>query len=137
MAIKRRDLFKVATMALGTIRDGCAAVDTSHQIKVVLGPVPPADLGRTLIHEHVFISPGGRLADRFGPRKIPALGTGWCAVPNTLSVLLGVCFCLGLGEAVVSSDWTERCDYKCLHLIRYQDREHPAGPSLWHPLEQQ
>jgi hypothetical protein len=42
MAMKRRDLFKVAAMALGTIRDG-HTVEPSHQINTVLGPVPPAD----------------------------------------------------------------------------------------------
>jgi ACS family glucarate transporter-like MFS transporter len=58
-------------------------------------------------------APGGRLADRFGPRKILALGTVWWAVftsvtalvPSTLvhalAVLLVVRFTLGLGEAVV------------------------------------
>ena len=56
MVMKRRDLFKVAATALGTIRPGRAAVDTNHQINTVLGPIPPADLGRTLIHEHVLIN---------------------------------------------------------------------------------
>jgi MFS transporter, ACS family, glucarate transporter len=58
-------------------------------------------------------APGGRLADRFGPRKILALATVWWAVftsltalvPPTmvhaLATLLAVRFILGLGEAVV------------------------------------
>ena len=66
MAMKRRDLFKVAAMALGTIRDG-HTVETSHQINTVLGPVPPADLGRTLIHEHVLKDIVS--ADRIGPGR--------------------------------------------------------------------
>jgi ACS family glucarate transporter-like MFS transporter len=61
----------------------------------------------------LFQAPGGRLADRFGPRKILALGTVWWAVftaltalvpssaANALWILLAVRFSLGLGEAVV------------------------------------
>jgi MFS transporter, ACS family, glucarate transporter len=61
----------------------------------------------------LFQVPGGRLADRFGPRRILALGTVWWAVftsltvivPSTavyaLGLLLAVRFSLGLGEAVV------------------------------------
>ena len=61
----------------------------------------------------LFQAPGGRLADRFGPRKILALGTVWWAVFTALTalvppgaahalwILLGVRFSLGLGEAVV------------------------------------
>ncbi len=61
----------------------------------------------------LFQAPGGRLADRFGPRKIIALGTIWWGVFTALTafvpsgiagaliVLLGVRFLLGLGEAVV------------------------------------
>jgi len=67
MVMKRRDWFKVAAMALGTIREGRSAADTSHQINTVLGPVPPADLGRTLIHEHVLINIVG--SDRMAPGR--------------------------------------------------------------------
>jgi len=61
----------------------------------------------------LFQAPGGRLADRFGPRNILAMGTLWWAVftaltalvpsraANALLVLLVVRFVLGLGEAVV------------------------------------
>ena len=61
----------------------------------------------------LFQAPGGRLADRFGPRNILALGTVWWAVftaltalvpstgVNALLLLLTVRFALGLGEAVV------------------------------------
>lgn len=65
--IKRRDLFKAATMALGCIRGSRAAVDTSRQINTVLGPVPPADLGRTLIHEHILADMVG--ANAIGPGR--------------------------------------------------------------------
>lgn len=61
----------------------------------------------------LFQAPGGRLADRFGPRKILAFGAVWWAVFTTLTafvpsgfagallVLLSVRFLLGIGEAVV------------------------------------
>lgn len=61
----------------------------------------------------LFQAPGGRLADRYGPRNILALGTVWWAVftagtalvssagAHALLVLLAVRFFLGMGEAVV------------------------------------
>jgi len=61
----------------------------------------------------LFQAPGGRLADRFGPRKIITLGAIWWGVftsltafvpaglTGMLAVLLGVRFLLGVGEAVV------------------------------------
>jgi len=61
----------------------------------------------------LFQAPGGRLADRFGPRKVVAAGTLWWAaftaltsfVPSglggMLAALLVVRFLLGSGEAVV------------------------------------
>ena len=61
----------------------------------------------------LFQVPGGRLADRFGPRKILALATTLWAVltalfamvpagiPGALAVLLAVEFLLGVGEAMV------------------------------------
>ncbi len=61
----------------------------------------------------LFQAPGGRLADRFGPRRILALATILWAVftvlfamvpagiPSVLAVLLAVEFLLGVGEAMV------------------------------------
>ena len=61
----------------------------------------------------LFQAPGGRLADRFGPRKILAIATVWWAVftalvatvpagiPGLLAVLLAARFLLGVGEAMV------------------------------------
>ena len=61
----------------------------------------------------LFQAPGGRLADRFGPRKILAIGTIWWAVFTSLTalvsagmahallILIAVRFALGVGEAVV------------------------------------
>jgi len=60
----------------------------------------------------LFQAPGGRLADRFGPRWIVTLGVLWWGVFTSLSaavpimaaalwVLVGVRFALGMGEAVV------------------------------------
>ena len=61
----------------------------------------------------LFQAPGGRLADRFGPRIVLAAGTVWwavftsltAAVPTKLAsaliVLIAVRFLLGVGESVV------------------------------------
>jgi ACS family glucarate transporter-like MFS transporter len=61
----------------------------------------------------LFQAPGGRLGDRFGPRRILALGTIWwgiftaltalvpAGIGSALVVFLSVRFALGLGEAVV------------------------------------
>lgn len=61
----------------------------------------------------LFQAPGGRLADRFGPRRVLTLGTVWwglftaltalvpAGIPGLLIILLAVRFSLGLGEAVV------------------------------------
>ena len=61
----------------------------------------------------LFQAPGGRLADRFGPRKILTIGTIWWAVFTSLTALvsagvahalltlIAVRFALGVGEAVV------------------------------------
>jgi len=61
----------------------------------------------------LFQAPGGRLADRFGPRKILSIATVWWAVftalvamvpagiPGVLAVLLTARFLLGVGEAMV------------------------------------
>ncbi len=61
----------------------------------------------------LFQAPGGRLADRFGPRWVITMGVIWWGVFTSLTamvptgiagavfVLIGVRFALGLGEAVV------------------------------------
>ena len=61
----------------------------------------------------LFQAPGGRLADRFGPRRILTIGTIWWAVFTSLTalvpplaaralvMLIAVRFALGIGEAVV------------------------------------
>jgi ACS family glucarate transporter-like MFS transporter len=61
----------------------------------------------------LFQAPGGRLADRFGPRRILAIATVWWAVftalvafvpagiPGVLGTLLAARFLLGIGEAMV------------------------------------
>ncbi len=61
----------------------------------------------------LFQASGGRLADRFGPRKILTLGTMWWALftaltafvpagwPHALMLLVSVRFLLGMGEAAV------------------------------------
>lgn len=61
----------------------------------------------------LFQAPSGRLADRFGPRKVLTLGTLWWAaftvftaltpatIANSLFILLIVRFSLGVGESIV------------------------------------
>ncbi|HSS97045.1 MAG TPA: MFS transporter, partial [Terriglobales bacterium] len=61
----------------------------------------------------LFQAPSGRMADRFGPRKILLLGTIWWAVFTTLTaltpvnivgslaILVVVRFLLGVGESIV------------------------------------
>jgi ACS family glucarate transporter-like MFS transporter len=61
----------------------------------------------------LFQAPGGRLADRFGPRAVLTFGAAWWALftaltafvppgwPHALMMLLSVRFLLGVGEAVV------------------------------------
>jgi ACS family glucarate transporter-like MFS transporter len=61
----------------------------------------------------LFQAPSGRMADKFGPRRILALGTIWWAIftamtalvpsdfAGALIVLMGVRFLLGIGESVV------------------------------------
>ena len=61
----------------------------------------------------LFQAPGGRLADRFGPRKILSVATIWWAVftalvttvpagiPGAIAVVLAARFLLGVGEAMV------------------------------------
>jgi MFS transporter, ACS family, glucarate transporter len=61
----------------------------------------------------LFQAPGGRLADRFGPRRILAIAAVWWAgftglvaivpagIPGVLAVLLTARFLLGVGEAMV------------------------------------
>jgi MFS transporter, ACS family, glucarate transporter len=80
-----------------------------HLTSVQLGSVFSA----LVLGYALFQTPGGRLADRFGPRKVVALGTVWWgvftaltaavspAIPAVLLVLLTVRFVLGAGEAVV------------------------------------
>jgi len=65
--MKRRDLLKAAAMALGGIRAGRAAAEPNRQVNSVLGPVPPAELGPTLFHEHILVDIVG--AGKIAPRR--------------------------------------------------------------------
>jgi MFS transporter, ACS family, glucarate transporter len=70
-------------------------------------------LSAFLLGYALFQAPGGRLADRYGPRRILTVGTIWWAVFTSLTaavsaelagalfVLMAVRFLLGVGEAVV------------------------------------
>jgi ACS family glucarate transporter-like MFS transporter len=80
-----------------------------HISDLQLGPVFSA----FLVGYALFQAPAGRLADRFGPRLILALGTVWWGIFTTLTallsagmaslwlVLMAVRFTLGVGEAVL------------------------------------
>lgn len=80
-----------------------------HISDLQLGPVFSA----FLVGYALFQAPAGRLADRFGPRVVLAIGTVWWGVftaltaavsagmANLLLVLLAVRFSLGAGEAVL------------------------------------
>jgi MFS transporter, ACS family, glucarate transporter len=80
-----------------------------HITDLQLGPVFSA----FLVGYALFQAPAGRLADRFGPRRIVALGTLWWGVftavtamisarmAGLLLVLLAVRFTLGAGESVL------------------------------------
>ncbi len=65
--MKRRDLLKAGTLALGSVRESRAAADTNRQIDTVLGPIPPSELGPTLTHEHVLVDIVG--ANRIAPGR--------------------------------------------------------------------
>ena len=88
---------------------GTAIKNEFNLTDLQLGPVFSAFvLGYAL-----FQAPGGRIADRFGPRKVIAVATLWWGVftaltgliPATMAgslvALLAVRFALGLGESVV------------------------------------
>lgn len=76
---------------------------------VQFGPV----LSAFVLGYALFQAPGGRLADRFGPRKVLFSGVMWWGVftavtamvpsgiAGALMVMIGVRFILGVGEAVV------------------------------------
>ncbi len=56
--MKRRNLLRTAVTAFGSARLSRAAADPSRAVNTVLGPLPPAELGRTLMHEHVLVDLG-------------------------------------------------------------------------------
>src|SRR3981081_659258 len=88
---------------------GGSIADAYHLSDVQLGKVFSA----LLVGYALFQTVGGRLADRFGPRRVLAAGVVWWGIftalttliPATLCVALfffvGVRFLLGGGEAVI------------------------------------
>lgn len=86
------------------------SIQTAHQLSnVQLGWVFSAFVAGYAL----FQAPGGRLADRFGPRVVIGLGVAWWSVFTTLTalvpagaafplaMLIAVRFLLGAGEAVI------------------------------------
>jgi ACS family glucarate transporter-like MFS transporter len=88
---------------------GRAIEEEFHLTDIQLGYV----LSAFVLGYAIFQAPGGRIADRFGPRRVLALGVVWWAVFTVLITLLpvqltallvtliGIRFALGIGEAVV------------------------------------
>lgn len=53
--MNRRSFFKTSAAAIGAIQVGfLASANATSEINTVLGPIPPGNLGRTLMHEHVL-----------------------------------------------------------------------------------
>jgi MFS transporter, ACS family, glucarate transporter len=86
------------------------AIQTEHHLSnVQLGWVFSA----FVVGYALFQAPGGRLADRFGPRRVIGMGVAWWSVFTTLTalvpsgvglsivLLVSVRFLLGAGEAVI------------------------------------
>jgi ACS family glucarate transporter-like MFS transporter len=88
---------------------GRAIEEEFHLTDIQLGYV----LSAFVLGYALFQAPGGRIADRFGPRLVLALGVVWWAVFTVLITLLSaqlagllitliaIRFALGIGEAVV------------------------------------
>ncbi len=88
---------------------GRAIEDEFHLTDIQLGYV----LSAFVLGYAIFQAPGGRIADRFGPRLVLSLGVVWWAVFTVLitllsiqltallATLIAIRFSLGLGEAVV------------------------------------
>lgn len=88
---------------------GRAIEEEFHLSDIQLGYV----LSAFVLGYAIFQAPGGRIADRFGPRLVLALGVVWWAVFTVmitllsvqltalLATLIAVRFSLGIGEAVV------------------------------------
>lgn len=91
------------SIALSSIRDEFGFTD------VQMGPI----LSAFIIGYALFQIPGGRLADRFGPRLVITLGVVWWGIftaatallpvgwPAALMMMIAIRFILGVGEAVV------------------------------------
>ena len=90
---------------------GGAIADAYHLNNVQLGKV----FSSMLVGYALFQTVGGRLADRFGPRRVLTGGVVWWGIFTTLTALvpsriagalflfMGVRFLLGAGEAVIYS----------------------------------
>jgi MFS transporter, ACS family, glucarate transporter len=88
---------------------GGAIVDAYHLSNLQLGKVFSA----MLVGYGLFQTVGGRLADRFGPRRVLTAGVIWWGIFTALTALvpsriegalflfMGVRFLLGAGEAVI------------------------------------
>jgi ACS family glucarate transporter-like MFS transporter len=86
-----------------------AIAETYHLSDVQLGKVFSA----MLVGYALFQTVGGRLADRFGPRRVLAAGVAWWGIFTALTVLVptnigsallvfvAIRFLLGAGEAVI------------------------------------
>lgn len=79
--MKRRDFLKSSALAAAGCFDGVAlARRRAHPVMTVLGPVPAASLGRTLMHEHVLVDFVG--ANRIAPGRYDSAEVFRTALPH-------------------------------------------------------
>ena len=80
--MNRRNFFKTSAAAIGAIQVGFfASANATPEINTVLGPIPPGNLGRVLMHEHVLedfigadeIAPGRYDAEEVVSKVLPHL----------------------------------------------------------------
>lgn len=89
-SMNRRSFLKTAVILTGAMRvETCISAVANSQINTVLGPVPPANLGRTLMHEHILEDFVG--ADRIAEGRYDAEDVIRIALPHLKRVKSAGC----------------------------------------------